>query len=156
MCATVLMFLLVEGVCSRKSTEPLQFIKSLGRFLITWKIQTLGNSRGRILLGKKDSGGSFQTKIALSFIQKTNLFTYWPLGKTSSWWFHCIALTMVRRYIRRFDIVCYVWNSTQLWTIAGQQFDFFLPSGSKIVRGLQFLELLKIQPCAFVDWTSMH
>lgn len=99
MCATVLLFLLVEGVCSRKSTEPLQFIKSLGRFLITWKIQTLGNSRGRILLGKKDSGGSFQTKIALSFIQKTNLFTYWPLGKTSSWWFHCIALTMVRRYI---------------------------------------------------------
>lgn len=76
MCATVLLFLLVEGVCSRKSREPLQFIKSLGRFHITWEIQTLGNSRGRILFGKKDSGGIFQTKISLSFSQKTNLFTY--------------------------------------------------------------------------------
>lgn len=81
-----------RGICSRKSTEPLQFIKSLGRFLITWKIQTLGNSRGRILLGKKDSGGSFQTKLHFLLSKRQIYLLIDPLEKPPAGGFIALRL----------------------------------------------------------------
>lgn len=81
MCATVLLFLLVEGVCSRKSTEPLQFIKSLGRFILLGRFKHLEIPEGVYCSGKRILVASFRRKFHFLLAKRQIYLLIDPLEK---------------------------------------------------------------------------